>query len=101
MLLLYNNNAVMSEQAGLPYDAEHLTQAPAPAKKKRVAKPRSELTAEQLAARKASDKKWREANRQLASQRASASQKKRYENDAEFREYKRIIAELTYLEKTI
>lgn len=98
MLLLHNNNAVMSEQAGQPYDAEHIT--PAPVKKKRVAKPRSELTAEQLEARKASDRRWREANRKLASQRAAASQKKRYENDVEFREYKKIIAELTYLEKT-
>jgi hypothetical protein len=98
MLLLYNNNAVMSDKSGQPYDAEHLT--PAPAKKKRVAKPRSELSAEQLERRKMSDKKWREANRTLASQRASASQKKRYENDVEFREYKKIIAELTYLEKT-
>ena len=91
----------MNEHSGLPYDSEHLAPVPAPEKKKRVTKRRSELTAEQLQARKASDRKWREANRALASQRASASQKKRYENDSEFREYKKIIAELTYLEKTI
>lgn len=78
-----------------PYDAEHLP------KKKRVYKKRAELTAEQVEARRLSDKKWREANRDLASARASASQKKRYENDPEFQAFKKATAELAYLEKTI
>lgn len=81
-----------------PYDAEHL---PMEKKKKRVYKKRAELTAEQVEARRLSDKKWREANRDLASARASASQKKRYENDPEFQAFKKATAELAYLEKTI
>lgn len=92
----------MSEQA-TPYDAEHLpVEKTVPAeKKKRVYKKRAELTAEQLEKRRESDKKWRETHRELASQRASASQKKRYENDPEFNAYKKATAELAYLEKTI
>ena len=86
----------MSEQP-TPYDAEHLPVE----KKKRVYKKRGELTAEQVEARRLSDKKWRETHRELASQRASASQKKRYENDPEFQAYKKATAELAYLEKTI
>lgn len=78
-----------------PYDADHL-----PEKKKRVYKKRAELTADQVEARRLSDKKWREANRELASARASASQKKRYENDPEFQAFKKATAELAYLEKT-
>lgn len=92
----------MSE-TGLPYDAEHLPQPQAKPKEKRVRvyKKRAELTEEQRAARRESDRKWREANRALASARASASQKKRYETDPEFQAYKKATAELAYLEKSI
>jgi len=88
---------------GLPYDAEHLPQPQEKPKEKRVRvyKKRSELTEEQRAARRESDRKWREANRALASARASASQKKRYETDPEFQAFKKAAAELAYLEKTI
>jgi len=101
MILLYNNNERMS--TGLPYDAEHLPQPQEKPKEKRVRvyKKRSELTEEQRAARRESDRKWREANRALASARASASQKKRYETDPEFQAFKKAAAELAYLEKTI
>jgi hypothetical protein len=93
----------MSEKTGLPYDVEHLpTPTPTPKPKpKRVYKKRSELTEEQRSARRENDRKWREANRALASARASASQKKRYESDPEFVAYKKASAELAYLEKTI
>ena len=94
----------MSE-TGLPYDAEHLPQPQPQEKPKekrvRVYKKRSELTDAQKAARRESDRKWREANRALASARASASQKKRYETDPEFQAYKKAAAELAYLEKSI
>lgn len=91
----------MSEKQS-PYDAEHLVAADIEAskKRKRVYKKRAELTAEQVEKRRESDKKWRESHRELASARASASQKKRYENDPEFQAYKKAAAELAYLEKT-
>lgn len=94
-MFITTTTTTMSETAGTPYDAEHL-----PEKKKRVYKKRAEMTAEQIEKRRASDKKWRETNRELASARASASQKKRYENDPEFQAFKKATAELAYLEKT-
>jgi len=104
MILLYNNNNERMN-TGLHYDAEHLPQPQPQEKPKekrvRVYKKRSELTEEQKAARRESDRKWREANRALASARASASQKKRYETDPEFQAFKKAAAELAYLEKTI
>jgi hypothetical protein len=70
-------------------------------KPKRQYKKRSEMTEEQLQRRRELDAKWREANREVANRRSRECERKRYNENAEFKELKILQGRVRHAEKSL
>lgn len=69
--------------------------------KKRVYKSRADMTPEQLQRRRELDAKWRETNREVANRRSRECEKKRYNENAEFKELKILQGRVRHAEKAV
>ena len=72
-----------------------------PVAKKRVYKSRKDMTPEQLQRRRELDAKWRETNREEANRRSRECEKKRYNENAEFKELKILQGRVRHAEKAV
>jgi hypothetical protein len=70
-------------------------------KPKRQYKKRSEMTEEQLQRRRELDAKWRENNRDVANRRSRECERKRYNENAEFKELKILQGRVRHAEKSL
>lgn len=92
LLCMYNNDInQMSEEITITI----------PVAKKRVYKSRKDMTPEQLQRRRELDAKWRETNREEANRRSRECEKKRYNENAEFKELKILQGRVRHAEKAV
>ena len=69
--------------------------------KKRQYKTRAEMTPEQLQRRRELDAKWRASHREEANRRSRECEKKRYNENAEFKELKILQGKVRHAEKSL
>jgi hypothetical protein len=69
--------------------------------KKRQYKSRAEMTPEQLQRRRELDAKWRASHREEANRRSRECEKRRYNENAEFKELKILQGKVRHAEKSL
>jgi hypothetical protein len=92
LLCIYNNDINQMSEITIT--------VPTPTKK-RVYKSRKDMTPEQLQRRRELDAKWRETNREEANRRSRECEKKRYNENAEFKELKILQGRVRHAEKAV